>query len=43
MRLIFLVRGLSTGDEWWCRSTAWVRFREVVDVVVWGWSRAVFD
>jgi hypothetical protein len=41
-RLIFLVRGLSTGGEGWCRSIAWVRLHEVVGAIVWGWSGAVF-
>jgi hypothetical protein len=42
-RLIFLVGVLSIGGEGWCRNTVWVRFREVVGTIVWGWSVAVFE
>jgi hypothetical protein len=41
--LIFLVRGPSAGDEGWCRSTVWARFREVVGTVGWGWSGTIFE
>jgi hypothetical protein len=40
---IFLVRVLGIGGEGWCRNTVWVIFREVVCVVVWGWSVAVSE
>jgi hypothetical protein len=42
-RSIILVRGPSAGDEGWCRSIAWARFREVVGAAGWGWSGTVFE
>jgi hypothetical protein len=40
---IFLVRVLGVGGEGWWENIVWVNFREVVGVVVWGWSVAISE